>query len=293
MKLLITTQAVDQNDPVLGFFVSWIAEFAKQCEQIEVMCLRSGEYTLPSNVRVHTLKSKTKIGRAFEVIGLSNRLTYDRVFVHMNPEYLVAAGWLWRLRGKEIVLWYMHKAVNARLRIAEFFANDIVTASKESFRLKSNKLHIIGHGIDTDIFYPDPSIPRGEWALSLGRLTKSKRHDLAIDIAHKDGKELKIVGDGPEREALELYAKKLGARVEFLGGIPHTQLGDMYRRAAYFIHTSETGSLDKVVLEALVCGCPVRTNDPALKFLENEGPEYVRQNHSLEKLIPKIISILS
>ena len=59
-----------------------------------------------------------------------------------------------------------------------------------------------------------------------------------------------------------------------------------------FIHTSETGSLDKVVLEALACGCPVSTTNPALKFMESEGPEYVQKNHSLQGLIPRILEIL-
>ena len=62
--------------------------------------------------------------------------------------------------------------------------------------------------------------------------------------------------------------------------------------AAHLIHTSETGSLDKVVLEALACELPVRTNDPALKMLESANPAYVREHHSLRRLIPAILDIL-
>lgn len=295
MRLLVTTQAVDKNDPVLGFFHRWLELLAGHFESVEVICLRAGEHALPKNVSLHVLGSGTKILRAVRFLRLVFALErqYDRVFVHMNPEYIVLAGWYWRLRGKKIVLWYMHKAVNLRLRIAAFFANDILTASKESFRLPSRKLHIVGHGIDTRIFFEDPSVSRESWALSVGRLTTSKRHDLAIAAAHADHRQLRIAGDGPEMEALKSYAQKLGADVVFLGGVPHAQLGDLYRRAAYFIHTSETGSLDKVVLEALACGLPIRTNDPSLKFLEAETAQYVRENHSLERLIPRIAAYLS
>jgi glycosyltransferase involved in cell wall biosynthesis len=295
MKLLICTQAVDRNDPILGFFHRWIEEISKHFEHVTVVCLRKGEYSLPNNVSVYEIGRGNKLTRAFRFSVLLHKLRdqYDRVFVHMNPEYIVLAGWYWRMQGKKVVLWYMHKAVNLRLRIATYFANDILTASKESFRLQTDKVHIVGHGIDMDVFYPNPSIPRENWALSVGRLTKSKRHDRAIEIAHADGKELRIAGDGPERASVEAYSKKLGAQVQFLGGIPHAQLGNLYRKAAYFIHTSETGSLDKVVLEALACGLPVKTSDPALKFLEYENSEYVTQHHSLQQLIPKILAILS
>lgn len=294
MRLLICTQVYDPQDPNLGFFARWVEEFAKHCEQVTVICLRTGEFSRPQNVRVFPLRGG-RLARAYKLIkgAYVFRHNYDAVLVHMNPEYLIAAGWLWRLLHKHTVLWYMHKAVNLRLRIAEFFVNDICTASQESFRLPTRKLHIVGHGIDTDFFTVDSSVPRGTHWLSAGRLSASKRHDLAIREATQAGKELRILGDGPERGRLEALAQELGARVVFVGGQTHTGVRDEFRRAALFLHTSETGSLDKMVLEAIACGCPVQTKDPALKFLEHEGPEYVRREHSLKNLIPRILELFA
>ena len=297
MKLLICTQIVDTEDSYLGFFVRWIEEFSKRTAHVEVICLKEGKHSLPTNVRVHSLGKEKGASRVKYILNFYRyiwklRHDYDAVLVHMNPEYVVLGGLLWRLLNKRVALWYMHKSVNMKLRIAELFADTIFTASKESFRLKSQKVHIIGHGIDADFFSPDSSTVRGDWFLSVGRLMPSKRHDLAIRAAVEKGKELRIAGDGPERQNLEALASELGARVQFLGGLTQTQLRDEYRRAARFIHTSETGSLDKVVLEALACGLPVRTNDPALKELESVGPEYVREHHSLKNLIPAIVNAI-
>lgn len=294
MRLLITTQAVDARDPVLGFFVRWIEELAKHCEQVTVICLRQGDYQLPPNVRVFALGGGGKLSRARKLIkgAYTFARNYDAVLVHMNPEYLVAAGWLWRLLRKPTVLWYTHKSVDLKLRIATLFANAVVTASKESFRLPTKKLTVLHHGIDTEYFSPDPSVPRGAHWLSVGRLNFSKRNDLIIREAAEAGKALRIAGEGPEHAALAALARELSVQVEFLGGLVQTQLLLEYRRAALFMHRSETGSLDKVVLEALACGCPISTTDPALKFLESEGPAYVRRHHSLSVLIPRILEVL-
>ena len=294
MRLLIVTQAVDRTDSDLGFFVRWIEEFAKHCENVIVICLREGEYSLPDNVEVAALGRASRFLRAVRLwhISIARRGKYDAVFVHMNPEYIVAAGPLWRLMHKRIALWYTHKSVDLKLRIAEVFADRIFTASKESFRLKSNKVRVMGHGIDTEFFSPDPSIVHGDWILSVGRLTKSKRHDLAIRRAVGEQRELRIAGEGSEHHNLEVLAQELGARVHFLGGLSQAQLRDEYRKAAYLVHTSETGSLDKVVLEALACGLPVKTNDPALQQLVQRAPEYIWEHHSLQRLIPAILAAI-
>ncbi len=304
MKLLIVTQTVDYGDPVLGFFVRWIEEFAKHAERIEVICLKeglpagqAGKHELPANVRVYSLGKEKGVSRVKYALNFYRymwrlRHDYDTVFVHMNPEYLVAAGALWRLMNKRIALWYTHKSVNLKLRIAVLFSHIVFTASKESFRLQTKKLRVMGHGIDTNFFSPDSTVARGDWALSVGRLMPSKRHDLAIAAAVQEGRELRIAGEGPERKSLEILANELGARVQFLGGLNQSQLRDEYRKAGCLIHTSETGSLDKVVLEAVACGLPVFTNDPALKRLETEGPGYVREHHSLQYLIPAILKSL-
>lgn len=296
MRLLIVTQTIDVNDPVLGFFCRWVEEFAKHAEHIEVICLKEGKYELPENVRVHSLgkergvESRAIYAWRFLKLVWGLRHDYDAVFVHMNQEYVLIAGWLWKLLGKCIALWYTHKSVNLKLRIAVMFSDIIFTASKESFRLPSSKVRVMGHGIDTEFFCPDATVARGDWFLSVGRLMPSKRHDLAIRATVQEGKELRIIGEGPEHQRLENLAKELGARVLFLGALTQLQLRDEYQKASCLIHTSETGSLDKVVLEALSCGLPVRTNNPALKELENVSPTYIREHHSLQYLIPAILN---
>lgn len=294
MRLLIVTQVVDTEDSYLGFFVHWIEEFAKHCEKITVICLRKGMCALPDNVDVIALGEASRLVRTVRLWNscISRHHDYDTVFVHMNPEYIVVAGFLWKLMHKRIALWYTHKSVNLKLRIAEFFTDVIFTASKESFRLKSSKVRVMGHGIDTEFFSPDPHTTRGDWLLSVGRLMPSKRHDLAIQRAIEEGRTLRIAGEGPERAHLEALAHEQHATVQFLGGLTQTQLRNEYRTAVYLTHTSETGSLDKVVLEALACGLPIRTNDPALKELENAGPAYVREHHSLQRLVPAILDVL-
>ncbi len=303
MKLLIVTQVVDKNDPVLGFFHHWLEEFSKHFDSIQVICLKKGEYRLPPNVIVHSLgKEKTpstindmiyhiiyRVQYAWRFLKLvyGLRKEYDAVFVHMNPEYLALTGLDWRLMRKKIALWYTHKSVDMKLRIAEWFADIVFTASKESFRLASKKVRVMGHGIDTDYWTPDEHSMRASDLLSVGRLMPTKRHDLAIRLAHEEGVSLRIAGEGPERERLEALAQELQASVVFLGPCTEETLREEYRRAARLVHRSETGSLDKVVLEAASCGCLVDSTDPAISALPLTR-EYVRTHHSLASLIPRI-----
>ncbi len=336
MRLLIVTQVVNEQDPVLGFFCRWIEEFSKHVERIEVVCLKEGKHNFYSaknavprsknsracsgtGVRVHSLGKERgaacRAAYAWRFLSLAWRLrrNYDAVFVHMNPEYVILGGLFWRLWGKPIALWYTHKSVNLKLRLATLLSNVIFTASKESFRLSSRKVRVMGHGIDTDFFSPDASVVRGDWILSVGRLMRSKRHDLVIRAAALGGRELRIVGEGPERKNLESLAHTLDASVHFLGGLTQTQLRDEYRKAAYLVHASETGSLDKVVLEALATdvaiittsdaykGFPVHavaaTSEAITEAFERARENYdkisiIREHHSLQHLVPAILGTI-
>ncbi|MCX6781196.1 MAG: hypothetical protein NT003_03740, partial [Candidatus Magasanikbacteria bacterium] len=160
MKLLIVTQKVDQHDDVLGFMHRWIAEFAAQCEQITVICLYEGEHSLLENVRVFSLGKEWGVGRFGYVTNFfkliwRERATYDSVFVHMNVEYVVLGGLLWRMMGKRVGLWYAHGHVPMMLRVAEKMVNVIFTSTKSGCRLiGSSKIRVVGQGIDTDFFVP-------------------------------------------------------------------------------------------------------------------------------------------
>src|SRR5437899_240970 len=109
MKLLIITQSVDLENPVLGFFHRWLIEFAKNYERVTIICLEEGKHDLPENVKVLSLGKESEkseqdsmsknqsprklryIGRFYKYIW-QRRKNYDAVFVHMNPIYVVLGG---------------------------------------------------------------------------------------------------------------------------------------------------------------------------------------------------------
>lgn len=290
MNLLLITQIVDRTDPNLGFFHTWIEKIADRVDHLTVVCLKKGEYDLPENVTVYSLGKEENVSRLqymirFYRLLFAERKKYDHVFVHMNPEYVILGGLFWRMTGKKILLWYTHKAVNLRLRIAEKLATRIFTASKESFRLPSSKVEIVGHGIDTDMFSQE--IPASDGGpircVCVGRISPVKDIETVLLAFHKllekrphDSVQLDIIGepiteaDDVYRETLVLLTKKLGLLgcVHWLGGKRYRDIADTYRTSHILIHTSKTGSVDKVVLEALAAGLTVFSSSDAYNMLE-------------------------
>lgn len=285
MKILIITQKIDRNDSVLGFFCRWVEEFSKHCEQVTVIALGEGTHNLPKNVRVFSLgkeRGASRIGYLYNFYRLiwHERKNYDVVFIHMNPEYVILGGILWKILRKKIALWYTHKVVSWYLRVAEKLSNDIFTASKESFRLSSEKLHITGHGIDTDLFSPAPVLPVEMIILNVGRISRTKQQLDAIKIFEhilkiSPGSSLHIVGnpllvdDKDYRDEIQAYISLhgLGERISLLGAIPNYKMPDIYRHASVLINLSRTGSLDKDVLEAIACGVPAVTTNEAFQSM--------------------------
>lgn len=334
MRLLIITQAVDKTHPNLSLFHRWIEEFAKHCETVEVICLYEGEHSLPANVHVYSLgKEKGAVStgryalRFFQTLFRAEK--YDAVFVHMNPEYVVLAGWWWRLTGKKIALWYTHKSVTAMLNMAVFFVNRIFTASNESFRVVSNKVLVVGHGIDTDRFQWNGIKKSGLAIATVGRISATKQIIemlKALDVLHQ--REIPFTFDiagGPllplDEEYLTRVTEEIAKRpyaqaVNLSGVVDYDRLPKWLTDKSVFLNLSLTGSVDRAVLEAMAMGVvPVSSNEafkdmlaPYMLYVADNPQsiadgilyasrtdsrpltEYVRREHAIATLIPKILA---
>jgi glycosyltransferase involved in cell wall biosynthesis len=106
--------------------------------------------------------------------------------------------------------------------------------------------------VDTDFFHPDATRPE-RFALIVSALVPYKRIDVAIAACARAGVPLTIVGDGPDRAALERDAP---ASTRFLGRVSDDEIRALYRRAAVAVLPGEE-DFGIVPLEAQACGRPV------------------------------------
>ena len=106
--------------------------------------------------------------------------------------------------------------------------------------------------VDTDFFHPDGAAP-DRFALVVSALVPYKRIDVAIAACGRARVPLTIVGDGPERAALERAA---GGNVRFLGHRTNEEIRELYRRAAVTLLPGEE-DFGIAPLEAQACGRPV------------------------------------
>lgn len=286
MKLLVLTQKVDEHDSVLGFFHQWIEELAKHCEGVEVVCLFEGAHHLPNNVRVHSLGKEQGAGKIRRTLRFYRYLwqlrgRYDGVLVHMNPEYLVLAGWWWKLAGVPTLLWYSHRSVDLKLRIAERFVGVIASSAASSFRLQTPKLRVLGHGIDTALFTPSGGSVHTPWRLvSVGRLTPIKRLETVIEalalVRCGIDADLTLVGQAvapgdlayAQRLKEQVQRLSLGSHVQFAGAVPYGEMASVYHAADVSVNAAPTGGLDKAVLESMATGLPTLvTNQGFAEYL--------------------------
>jgi len=278
-KLLIITQKVDMNDTVLGFFHKWIIEFSKKYDQVTVICLYEGKHDLPSNIKVLSLGKEKGASQFAYVLRFykyiwSERKNYDSVFVHMNQIYVVLGGIFWRLTGKKIALWYVHRKVTLLLRLAVFFANNIFTSAKESFGIENNKVHYVGHGIDVKSFEkPVGFVSKKSDALrivSVGRITPIKHCEVLINALdflrddHKINVEVNFIG-APHVGGDSVYydsllslvkSKDLEKSVTFIGNVQNSKVQEYFWDADISANMCPHGGMDKVVLESMASGVP-------------------------------------
>ncbi len=278
MRLLIFTQIVDVDDPVLGFFCRWIEEFAKRCERIHVVCLKEGRHALPANVSVHSLgkeagQSRLKYLVRFFRYSWSLRREYDSVFVHMNEQYVLLGGILWRMQGKRVALWRNHKMGFWTTRCAMRLATVVFHTSPQAYVAYSPKAKKMPIGIDTNLFSPGTA-PVKNSILFLGRLDAVKKPEIFLGAmqrlvdTHPEARADVYGHPTPGREGFaEELKKKFGTlpNVAFHGAVTNEEASALYRSHAIYVNTTPSGSFDKTIGEAIAAGCVVVIANDALR----------------------------
>ena len=104
----------------------------------------------------------------------------------------------------------------------------------------------------------DPS-GRNKILLFVHRLSKRKCADYLPEIMlglKNENVILAVIGDGPEREALESKVKSQKLKVKFFGWIPNEKIKDYFGAADVFIMPSEEEGFPHVILESMAAGVP-------------------------------------
>ena len=282
MRVLVCTQAVDQDDRALGFFHRWLEEFAKTFDAIEVICLKEGRHVLPQNVRVHSLgkeggRSRLKYVWRFFYLIWTLRDEYDVVFVHMNQEYVLMGGIIWRLLGKRVVMWRNHKKGNMLTDIACMLATDVCYTSPESYVSTKSRSLQMPIGIDTEQFHLSSAPAPFDTVLFLGRLDPVKKPDVflsAIDILAHEAINCRVDGYGDPTDPEATHVPKVREQIlglearhalQWHSGISHEQTPDIYRTHAIYVNITPSGSFDKTIGEAMASECVVVAANEAIR----------------------------
>ncbi len=291
MKLLIVTQKIDKNDPVLGFMHAWVSKFAENFEKITVIALGVGEYSLPSNVKVLSLGKEKHVSKLKYILRFYNyiwqeRNNYDKVFVHMNQEYVLLAGDMWRLMGKKVYMWRNHGYGNMWTDLAVALCHKVFCTSPDSYTAKFKKTVLMPVGVDTDFFKPDPEVTRKpNSVLFLGRISPVKKVLEFIGWIKTTSYPATIAGPILDKEYGERVLKELDDNIKYVG--PVDQLGalKLYQSHEFYANKTPAGSFDKTILEALSSGCKLMVDNPAAQNL-------AVADHSLNRLTQRLVEEL-
>lgn len=304
MKLLIVTQKVDQNDDLLGFFHRWLEVFSKEFSAMTVVCLEKGEHALPPSVSVHSLgKEKSRAlprgVRTLRYIAVFVRYIvrfrreYDAVLVHMNQEYVLIGGLLWRLWGKRIVLWRNHAKGSLLTRVAGRIAQRVFFTSPSAYVARFKNARRMPVGIDTDAFSPQEDEKEAA-VIAVGRISPVKRvleMVAAWEILAKRGKTYTLVLMGEPTSVDGEYNARVRERaqplveeglVSFRGSIPNRELPALLASFPLLLNLTPRGSFDKAIFEAFSCEVPaVVANDDLVAvvgtphLVRGESPEEI------------------
>ena len=176
------------------------------------------------------------------------------------PQYLHHYG----LGALEGLLWELLKAAHNKACLNLCTSSAMV---KELIAHDIERVDLWQRGVDTEMFQPhlasaamrsrlSQGNPQDPLLLYVGRVSAEKQIDEIKPVLEAIPEaRLAIVGDGPNREALEAHFA--GTNTHFVGYLQGLELASAFASADAFVFPSRTETLGLVLLEAMAAGCPV------------------------------------
>jgi len=299
VKLVMLTQQIDRSASTQGFAHDWVTTLAGKIDFLLVIANEVGDHNLPTNVKLISLGKERgasffhKLFRLWRFTGEHlKKHSFDGVFVHQIEHYGLAVWPITRWNQVPLVQFKAHQGVPVTLRLAGYLFDHFVTSSEGGLELKTNDKSVIGQGIDTDRFAPTETRREHDLfeILTVGRISPVKDYQTLIratEILVEQNRPIKvevnIVGEPGTKQQeqyqdnLKEWVNRLGLQdvISLLPPVPNSRVHEFYQKADLFVNLSHTGSLDKAVLEAMACGCPVITSNWAYReilpdAIENE-----------------------
>ena len=152
-------------------------------------------------------------------------------------------------------------AADAIIAVSTTIAADLRARAPE---IAGTRLEIIPNPVDVPGLRAraaaTPPPVQGPYALYLGKLAPNKGTSSLVEVAERARLDwpLVIVGDGPERAAIEAQAKRSERDIRFTGWVAQAQTTTWLAHASLLVFTSRgPESLSRVLLEASALGVPI------------------------------------
>lgn len=198
-------------------------------------------------------------GRGALVVNVHEQL-HEHLTRHFDPASRTVFRYLLRLilpRADRVVV----VSEDVRDEVTRDFgvqARRVIVASNPVDRER------ILNGAAVEAHHPFFDEPTGPVVVAVGRLVHLKGFHILLDAVARlsnDSTRLLVIGDGPEKEALEAQGRRLGleGRLSLVGHRDNPW--SLMSRADLFVLPSLTEALPNVLAEALVLGLPVVATD--------------------------------
>ena len=168
-------------------------------------------------------------------------------------------GYGWRVELFRSIQRFVCRSANLVVTPSRWFG-DIVTG----WGVPTDRLRVIYNGVEPPAAVPAAAQRQHKTIVSVGRQVPWKGFGTLIAALPKlPDWRLVLIGDGPQRKALEMAAVRYGVadRVEFTGTLSREQVFEWYGTASCFVLNTAFESFSYQIVEALAAGVPVVTTN--------------------------------